>query len=157
MSAPAGIRLLRWTVLLAVAAAVVGGLTVSGPPRQERRRQLDQRRQNDLSQLADRIDRHWNRTGALPPTLAALVEAGDRFAEPIPSDPATQSAYDYAVEDTLHYRLCATFETDSQELARRQAQPDYDGANHFWDHPTGRHCFLIRVRRLDSDPVRPTP
>lgn len=157
MSAPLGIRLLRWVVVLAAVAAVAGGLAASGPPREERRRQLDQRRQNELSRLADRLDEHYHRTGALPPTLDALVTAGDRFADPVPTDPVTRAAYEYAVEDTVYYQLCATFDTDSRELARRQALPEYDGNNHFWDHPAGRHCYRIRVRPRDPDPTRPRP
>lgn len=155
MSAPIGIRILRWTVIAAVAAAAVGGLTISGPPRAERQRQLDERRRGDLETLANRMDDYWHRTRALPPTLDALVEHGDRFATPLPRDPVTDAGYEYAPIDSVTYSLCAVFETDSDAVNRRLRTLDRLDRSTFWDHPSGRHCFTIQIRRQDPAPVRP--
>lgn len=155
MSAPTGIRILRWTVSLAVVAAAIGGLTISGPPEQERKRQLDERRRNDLETLANRMDEQWNRTRTMPSALEALIETGDRFSTPIPRDPRTDSAYEFAVVDSMTYRLCAVFDTDSREVGRGLRLSLPDGRNTFWDHPAGRHCFTIRIRRQDPLPPRP--
>lgn len=159
MSAPVGIRALRWVVIVAATAAVVGGLTLSGTPGAERKRQLDERRQGDLQRLADRIDGWYARRHALPPALDALVEPGDRFADPVPLDPVSGAAYEYAVDDSLHYRLCATFDAPSVDAERRGNWLQPMGVNRFWDPPAGRHCFAIRVRQPEPlpDPTRPGP
>ena len=49
-------------------------------------------------------------------------------------DPETGEPYAYRVLDDRRFELCATFDT--------VRKGDFDV---FWDHPAGRHCFVIDV------------
>ena len=47
-------------------------------------------------------------------------------------DPETGEAYRYAVKTDTTYELCATF-----------SLPRDKSMDVFWNHPAGRHCFLV--------------
>lgn len=51
------------------------------------------------------------------------------------ADPVTAAPYVYRVLDEDRYELCATFDLDRDR--------NYDL---FWNHPAGRHCFIVNLK-----------
>ena len=130
MTAPSPRNLVGVLAIVVVAVAVVGGLMRVGPPSVERERRLDERRVEDLREIADTTDLHWTRSGSLPAALDASF-----------SGPATGQSYEYRVLTESTFELCASFGTD-------RLRPSMDV---FWSHPTGRHCFDLAVHEVQRD------
>lgn len=132
-------------VLTAGLAAVVGGFLIVGPPGEARLRRMDDRRVSDLRDLQSAIVAHRTRTGTLPATLDALVEANVRQALPV--DPVTSRPYAYATTDGAAYELCATFDRASANGRARDDDP-------FWAHGAGRQCFPFGAQNVHPNPRR---
>ena len=145
-----GPKIFVGAVILVVAAAAIGGLFVAGAPSQERARQFDNRRINDLQQLSQAVDQYWTRNARLPEALTDLQNRREYY---VPSllDPRTKDAYEYRVTAGKTYELCASFETDASTDALRDkyAQPYYspEGTD-FWGHGLGRVCFTIEAQNV---------
>jgi hypothetical protein len=119
-------------VTVAVAAAVIAGIYVLGSPLEERARRLDDRRVEDLSGISQALDVYWTRQSSLPASLDRLrPETG---ANVTTVDPATGAPYEYRALEGGKYELCASFEGESRETARRVNAV-------FWTHRAGRQCF----------------
>jgi hypothetical protein len=138
-----GVRALGFGVSVAVALALAGSFVAVGTLGEARARKIDQTRSQHLALIAGSIDSYWNVHRELPPDLASL--AGDRINAPRNVyDPVTGLVYEYKPGEDGSYELCATF--DSEER-----QPKVYGAERFWGHPQGRHCFQIEVERYDTE------
>ena len=138
MSGRPGRRSLLLVVSAAVVLAVVAGFLALGTPQDERRRRLDEVRVDDLRALSSAVAAHFDRTGALPATLAALhlpARKPDALA-----DPAGRGPYGYAALDDSSFELCATFDEESRVDPARFA---YDP----WFHGAGPECFRFRIGR----------
>ncbi len=131
--------ILAAAVSAVVAAAIIGGLILVGPPARERIRRLDDRRVEDLRALARAVDVYWTRQKSLPASLEELTAEED-FARRT-RDPETEALYEYRVLGDKEYELCAHF---SRAMNERETllQPD------FWDHPSGRWCYQLEAREL---------
>lgn len=145
-----GQKIFVGVVILAVAAAAVGGLFVAGSPSQERARQFDNRRINDLQQISQAVDQFWTRNGRLPEALADMENRREYYVPSI-LDPKTKAAYEYRVTAGKTYELCATFETDAstESPEDKYSRPYYvgEGAN-FWTHGPERVCFTIEAQNI---------
>jgi hypothetical protein len=123
---------------LAVAAAIVAGLTVLGSPAEQRRQRLDQRRVRDLSGICSEVDQYWRTNKRLPATLDEVPETSRRAGR---NDPTTGLAYEYRPIGDKDFELCAIFETESP------SQTDYWYTfSRNWAHGPGRHCFELSVK-----------
>jgi len=122
-------------VAVVVLAAVIGGIILLDSPAQERLRRLDERRVDDLHQLAYGVDIYWTREGHLPASLAELSEE-ERIVRDL-ADPATGQPYEYRVLGDKTFELCAVFTRDSGTGGRDI--PDRS----FWLHGPGRQCFQL--------------
>jgi len=80
--------------------------------------------------LESRVSSHFKVHGELPGQLT-VVSAGPGRAI---VDPATGRPYQYEITGEHGYRLCATFETETDAAANGV----YRDA---WRHAAGRHCF----------------
>ena len=124
-----------------IVAAVIGGIALLDSPAQERLRRLDERRVEDLHQLAYGVDIYWTREGHLPASLAELSEE-ERIARDL-ADPATGQAYEYRVLGDKTFELCAVFAndsgTDGRDIPLRS----------FWLHGPGRQCFQLEAQDLE--------
>jgi len=98
-------------VVVLVVAAVIVGVIMLDSPAQERLRRLDERRVDDLHQLAYGVDIYWTREGHLPASLAELSEE-ERIVRDL-ADPATGQPYEYRVLGYKTFELCAVFTRDS--------------------------------------------
>ena len=119
-------------VTIAVTAAIVVGIYLLGSPTDERARRLDERRVQDLSEIARAADVYWTRNTRLPASLDALrTETGANITI---ADPATGMSYEFRPLEGERYELCAVFEGESRDSDRGF------GAG-FWSHRGGRQCF----------------
>ncbi len=145
MSPRPGRRSLLLAVSTAVLLAVIAGFLALGTPQDERRRRLDEVRVDDLRALSSALAAHFDRTGALPTTLAALDL---RARKPSASfDPAGRGAFGYAALDDSSFQVCATFDEESRVDPARFA---YDP----WFHGAGPECFRFRVGRVVAPDAR---
>jgi hypothetical protein len=122
---------------IAVVGAIAAAMFVLGSPVEERSRRLDERRVEDLSNIAQRVDLFWTRNGRVPVTLDELRQApGGSITT---ADPVTNQPYGYrALGDS--FELCAEFEQPSR------GESPYRGT--FWAHGAGRQCFRRDVQKV---------
>ena len=144
MTAPAGRRFLLAIVIAVVAASVVGGLVLIGPPREQRIRRLDARRVFDLQGIARALDLYWTRNKALPTDLGTLAKEGgwDVAAR----DPESGLAYPYRVTGEKSFELCATFGMGlpEQSLVPMESTTRVG----MWAHGRGAHCFALEAQTV---------
>ena len=132
-------RLLGALVTTVVAVAIVTGIVMLGSPSEERRRRLDQRRVQDLTNLARAVDLYWTRHATLPASVPELLkEPGGRVSA---TDPGTSEQYEYRVLDGGQYELCARFERESRDAGSILG-------DNFWAHAPGRQCFRREPRKV---------
>lgn len=141
-------RFSRDRVMAVVSSAVVVlmlvlGFIQLGAPSAQRKLRADSQRLQQLYLLASAIHTFYTGHGSqLPSSLDQL--SGTVFA-----DPVTGAPYGYRPQQDSHYQLCAIFATHSPKVDENQQfgiDPD------FWNHPSGRHCFL-----LDATTTPPSP
>ena len=141
-----GFKLFVGIVVVAVTATLVAGLWISGSPAAERARRLDDRRIQDLQSISNAIDNYYNQNGLkLPPTLETLTRQREAFYVSAINDPDTMAPYEYLMDATSTYRLCATFTTDTRGLEQNQEQY-YPYNSVFWEHGPERTCFTITAK-----------
>ncbi|MFC2099545.1 hypothetical protein ACFLSF_01780 [Candidatus Bipolaricaulota bacterium] len=126
--------------VVVIVAAVIGGIALLDSPAQERLRRLDERRVDDLHQLAYGVDIYWTREGSLPASLADLSEE-ERIARDL-ADPATGQAYEYRVLGDKTFELCAVFARDTGTDGRDTP------LRSFWLHGPGRQCFQLEAQDI---------
>lgn len=150
---------MRWLPAVATAAvlaAIVAGLVAGGPPLRERLRKLDQFRVTDLQNISGMVDRYYSNQGRLPGTLDSLAWALGPDAPPTLRDPESRRPYEYAVQDSVTYRVCAVFAEAAGDTARvleEGVRPWFGPReNRYWLHAAGRVCFTLHPNRLPPGP-----
>jgi hypothetical protein len=120
-------------------AAIAIGMLILGSPAEERVRRLDERRVQDLTNIAEAVDLYWTRRARLPSSFDELrSEPGGSVGF---NDPSTNELYEYQSLEAEKYELCAKFDRDSQG----SGQTINDG---FWSHGAGRQCFQREARTV---------
>ncbi len=132
-----------------VAIAIIVGFIIIGSPSQERARQFDRQRVNDLGILQSEIVSYWQRKNELPQSLDDLKNDFNNFTPP--RDPETGQPYEYTAESPLRFTLCAHFNLADDET--RHTSPSvksrpYGSDSLTWQHGPGRACF---ERTIDPD------
>ena len=117
---------------LAVAGALVTGLTMIGSPSEIRMRRLDEQRLDDLNRISASVSEYWQGHGVPPQNLTELQAPAPRLDLRL-SDPVTGEGYEYMIKAGSTYELCAVFESASNETE-------------FWSHDRGRKCFAFDAR-----------
>ena len=131
-------RIIGLVAVFVTMGVLTWGFLIVGSPDRRRLERLDERRVEDLQQITREIQRlvHDGRVrGVLKRALPKDLEEVKREAKYWKIslvDPETGEAYRYAVKTDTTYELCATF-----SLPRDKSREV------FWNHPAGRHCFLI--------------
>lgn len=136
-------------------AAIVAGFFVAGSPYQERLRQFDAQRVNDLSMIQSELLNYWSRTGSLPDTTAQLEDNLRGFTVPV--DPKTQTEYIYRKTGDQSFYLCAVFETvvaNADGLSKTPPVVVQTSFGTSWPHGVGRTCF---DRTIDPKLYPPQP
>ncbi len=143
-----GAKIFVYAISIITLAAVVYGITIIGSPAQQRARNFDQMRVNDLMSIQSQIVyTQWQNKGTVPTSLDALKDPISGYAVPV--DPETSAPYEYKKLSSNSFELCATFDTsDSQnqqvtntKVARPMAPYPVNSVNENWQHDTDRVCF----------------
>ncbi len=138
------LRIFATTVTIVVSICLLGGLYIAGSPGSARRQALDEKREQHLASIANMIDVFWKRDGRLPNDLVELQQTrGIRLQSIV--DPVTGAQYRYAISSDSTYDLCASFDARSSSIRPSIVASDTP----FWQHPKGKHCFSIEVRKTD--------
>jgi hypothetical protein len=148
------LKRLDWTFggvsTLLVGLAVVFGFLMVESPFKARLRRFDERRIADLSEIQAAIQRQAVEFGddqkrrlkrPLPQNLeelAKIVREKEYRRELNLYDPQTGEKYAYVVKGKSSYELCVEFSLDNEN--------EYEGE---WNHPAGKHCFVVDVLRND--------
>jgi len=152
MSVPRAFAVAAGTMM---AVAVVGGLWLAGSPAKERDRQFDQRRENDLQQIAGEVDAYFGSHSALPESLEAIRASGATYYPFTTVDPVTREQYEYRAISDATFELCATFDAESGEtdmygnprMPVPMMEPSMAGKGGYrsWIHGAGRTCFTLEA------------
>ncbi|TSC57930.1 MAG: hypothetical protein Greene041679_212 [Parcubacteria group bacterium Greene0416_79] len=161
--------LFGWVALVAVVASIAWGFAIMGSPSAARERQFDDRRLGNLQSIQWQIISYWRQKEKLPATSADLEDSISGWRAP--TDPKSDTAYEYKVTGERSFELCADFSRSTlgerERLAGRGefggsrtplALPDYGSyggkPTDNWEHPSGRHCFS---RTIDPELYPPLP
>jgi len=131
------------TLTFAVLAIVVGFL-VMGSPATQREKRFDAERVSDLQSIQYQVVYYWQSKEKLPATLDELADPISGFV--LPTDPGTETPYEYTSTGELSFQLCAVFNREtptgvSVQGYERVVYPSKDGFNENWQHDAGRVCF----------------
>jgi len=136
--------------VLVILVAIAGGLKITGGPGHQRAIKMDDRREEDLRSIEQGIAEHYTPKKGLPDTLKQLDLRRYNLSVHL-NDPETHQGYAYQKLGKDRYKLCAKFNTSTQEEQARNPDPDGYGDNRdFAQHAKGKTCF-IRQRIADSD------
>ena len=131
-------RIIGFVAVLVTMGVLTWGFLIVGSPDTRRLERMDERRVEDLQQITREIQRmvyDAEAPGVLERALPKDLEEVKRqakFWKISLVDPETGEAYGYAVKTDTTYEFCATF-----ALARDKS------TDVFWNHPAGRHCFVV--------------
>lgn len=131
---------LRLGLGIAVVVVIVAGLLVVDSPMEQRRKNHDTQRIQNLSSIENAVGDFFKSHERLPSDLDEL--AGWASFRLSIDDPITGRRYDYEVLAEKEYRLCAVFEVSEDEFSPRALR---------WDHGAGHDCFGLNVTRMISD------
>lgn len=139
-AAPA-LRGLAIGAIVVVVATLGYSIYLVGTPGQQRDARLDDRRIDDLRNIANNIDTHLRlNDGAMPSGLTDLT--GPQYYVQSIEDPETGLPYEYRVVENTDYELCAVFATDGSE--RQEERRLFSES--IWVHGVGRTCFELTAK-----------
>ncbi len=128
-----------------ILVSIISGFFFIESPMQQRLRNEDQARLNNLQNVDSAIYNYAQTTnGKLPADLSAIQGMTIMGAT---LDPVTQQPFTYTVTSTTTYELCGTFSTSNRDAASEYyAGPD-------WAHDQGNACFKRSlVNQIDQYP-----
>lgn len=123
----------------AVVLVVALGFWKTRGPSTQRLVRIDEKRIQNVSQLANEINQRYQHDKQLPEKLGDFQKT--RYADPI-----TGKTPEYAVKSAADYTLCTEFVTDG-------SKEGLNGVLVFWNHSKGPKCFEFHA----TEPVPPAP
>src|SRR3990167_8403383 len=96
-------RYFTYAIIVVVGLAVIAGFFVVGSPTEQRQRDQDKQRVNDLAMTQSYIVEYWRSKGALPEDIEALND--DIRNIRVQSDPETKASYEYFTTGSLCTRI----------------------------------------------------
>ena len=154
---PAKARTLGLAAGVLVIVTILVGFFIIGTPWQARQYRFDEQKVNNLQQIQSEVINYWRIKQTLPASLADLKDPISDIS--VPRDPQTNQQYEYRVQGTHTFSLCAQFNASSKsEYLYRGNEPafvsGYPTSNKInsWTHSAGRVCFVRTI-----DPSRYPP
>ena len=131
---------------LAVIIVIISAFVLVGTPAQQRDIRLDEQRVYDLQNIQSEVINYWLSKNYMPIDLESLDDSIYSFDDPL--DPDTDEPYDYTVTGDLSFRLCADFQSSSND--ERNENRRYIGSAKVsdWSHEAEWTCF---DRTIDPD------
>ncbi|MBM3272548.1 hypothetical protein FJY94_04720 [Candidatus Kaiserbacteria bacterium] len=143
---PAKAKMLGWAAGLVVVLTIIAGFFIVGTPWQARLYRYDDQKVSELQMLQSQILNFWQSKEKLPASLEELNDSISGFM--VPRDPQTGEAYVYEVTGPLAFKLCATFnaQTQGNQYTRyayesKPMMPGVDAQPDSWYHEAGRFCY----------------
>lgn len=126
-------RIMAMASAAVVVVMIALGFMQLGAPSAQRKLVADRQRVQQLYRLSSAIRNYWQtHSSQIPGSLADLPGTY--------TDPITHQAFEYRPAQGSQYQLCAVFAAGSPPESESQApRVDPDA----WNHPSGRHCFLL--------------
>ncbi|MEI7742057.1 MAG: hypothetical protein WCJ29_06220 [bacterium] len=146
------------TAVVLVTAGI--GAYMAGSPSKVRAVTIDNRRVQDLQQIANAMEDYYRVEKKIPDSLETLKMTRNVYVSSI-VDQETQKLYEYTVKDKLKYELCAAFTLSNLPDSgnpKTGATPYYNSyyygnyGNDFWNHEAGRTCFDLEVHPEPAQP-----
>lgn len=147
-----------------VLVGIILGFVVAGSPAMERKRTLDDKREQNLSQIESCIDSYTYQFKKLPDSLDDLTKASLGYIscpDDVLTDPETGQFYEYEIinasspyyeENTIQasrkgtYKLCATFALSSEESSENGRYYYSSDREDIWEqHSAGRECDTVEA------------
>jgi hypothetical protein len=133
-----------------VLVTIVAGFFIIGTPWQARLYRFDNQKVNDLTNIQWQIINYWQLKEKLPSTLADLNDSISGFVTPI--DLQSNTPYIYEVTGKLAFKLCATFNAETQSASRATTEAmrvpipmgpkgEFGLEQPNWSHGAGMTCF----------------
>ncbi len=150
-------RMVGWGAAAAIACAIAAGFFIMGSPMSVRLYRFDEQKVNDLQGLQWQIVNYWQQKENIPASLAELSDPLANYIPPV--DPQSGQPYEYTGTGAMSFRLCATFNAETQPGASTYAVPavpiGVKGSSaqiDNWYHTAGHVCFDRTI-----DPTRYPP
>lgn len=144
-------------IVLAI-IAVGYGFTVIPSPTEQRDKNFDATRVDDLETIDLSIDDYNYDYDQLPQSLQEIDLSTYIYDdEPKPSgleDPETKAPYEYVVTSPTTYKLCATFGAESEKYHATIAD---EFEREIDNHPKGYYCFVRELYNYDDTNISPSP
>lgn len=143
-----------WGFVIVTLATLISGFFFLESPSKIRTQREDQERLSRLQSMHYEIQEFSRREGTLPKDLDFLK---DRFLPEQMQDPVTKEALEYRIVSKTEYELCTTFalsNKDSKDVHQGYyyPRPPYAPYEINWWHEAGRHCFPLKVEKVEKPP-----
>ncbi len=129
-------RMYLWSTTAVSIALVVATFFVVGSPTQARLQRLDSERISALQSIQYAVEAYYTNNEQLPASLDDLGTFKPFDTDFI--DTSTGQAFQYKITGDVTYQLCATFDTNTEDVTRRDSN---DWPSKEWSHTTGEYCF----------------
>jgi hypothetical protein len=117
--------------MLVAALALGAGFWIIGTPAEQAAIRIDQRRVQELGEIARAVDLYHARNNALPQSIGDVSRA---LKTPVPlNDPEGKGVYEYNAESGATFELCAVFAEATESVV----------TDSVWTHGPGRQCFTL--------------
>ena len=126
---------------IAVVLSIVSGFLIMGTPSQVRLQRFDSQKVNDLQNIQYQVVNYWQQKQKMPMALTEVEDPISGYTMPL--DPQTSESYRYEVTGAMSFKLCATFNANSSDVAGGQTMAirAYGSIDGSWDHGMGEVCF----------------
>lgn len=133
-------RMVGWAAGALVLATIIAGFFIMGSPAQVRLYRFDEQKVNDLQNIQWQLVDYWQRKQALPANLAELEDPISGWIAP--QDPQSGDAYRYEKTNNTAFKLCATFNAESQQQnSEAETLRAYGTIEGNFQHGAGEICF----------------
>lgn len=148
---PERASMLGYAVALVALIAIISGFFIMGSPGAIRMYRFDDQKVSDLTNIQYQIVNYWQQKEKLPATLADLSDSISGYIAPI--DPQSGQPYIYEATGALSFKLCGTFNAETQANPNSRAvtraipaapfgDKAISGLEQFtWNHGVGEVCF----------------
>ena len=142
--------------------SVIAGFFIMGSPGQVRLYRFDDQKISDLQNIQYQVVNYWQQKEKMPATLSQVADPLSGYT--IPVDPQTSAPYTYTTSSSTTFKLCATFNAETQPNSVNTSYPrppmpmTKSGASGPdleslpWTHTKGENCFTRTI-----DPERYPP
>lgn len=137
---PQRARMVGWGAGMLVLITIIAGFFIMGSPAQMRLYRFDAQKVSDLQNIQWQLVDFWQRKQTLPANLSELEDPISGWISP--KDPQSGEVYRYERTGSNSFKLCATFNAESQKQnAESMPVRAYGTLEGNFEHGSGEVCF----------------